>query len=135
MQSGCPQLLFLDTSTRHRGGSRVDQRRFGQQRERLFVQGRTHYLSRTVPRIVFLGMIILGVVGATAVILDDLRSNPSAPRGYYLVPAMVWAIFFEILLIAGWQLSQSRFVVWSNGFSPPFLRPRTFGPRLPPVIR
>ena len=79
-------------------------------------------------------MIILGVVGATAVILDDLRSDPSAPRGYYLVPAMVWAIFLEILLIGGWQLSQSRFVVWSNGFSPPFLRPRTFGPRLPPLI-
>jgi len=83
---------------------------------------------------VFLGMIVFGVVGATAVILETLRSDRSAPRGYYLVPVIVWAVFLEVLLIGGWQLSRSRFVVWSNAFSPPFLRPRTFGPRLPPVI-
>jgi len=114
--------------------SRVEHAQTGRRSEVVFVQDSAHYWSRVVPRLVSFGMIVVGVVGATVFILQDLQSNPLAPRAYFLLPVIVWAILLEVLLVVGWQLTRSRFVVWSNAFAPPFRRPRFLAPKLPPLI-
>ncbi len=86
----------------------------------MYEQDRTSYLKKRVTDLALYGIVFVAALGAVALMIPWLASNPSLPRSYWLLPIIVILIVFQVILWAGPDFSSRRFAVYDDGFSPPY---------------
>ena len=101
----------------------------------IYEQDRQSYLKKRAADLALYGIIFIAAVGAVALMIPWLASNPSLPPSYWLLPIIVIMIVFQVILWAGPDFSSRRFAVYDSGFSPPY-RAMTFSrSRLGPFVK
>jgi len=101
----------------------------------MYEQDRPSYLKKRAADLALYGIIFVAAVGAVALMIPWLASNPSLPLSYWLLPIIVIMIVFQVILWAGPDFSSRRFAVYDDGFSPPY-RSMTFSPsRFGPFVK